>query len=302
MIRVGGIFGSVRESIEIGNALMRRGHSFTMYTDEGRDLGWLPNTLSWKLTEDCIKDGLDCLFWSDTPDDRYYNAFQASDANVKSFCMMGMDPDLAEQSLGTGRLGSIIKENWIIADGAWQLPYISRYTDDYGPAVGGVNTKQFRPVDVPIEVDAVWSGDLRERKGGITVVNALKGLSKDSYSRKRIKQEDLAAFICKAPVFVDGHKRGGWGNPIMEAMACGRGVVCTDTHCTSDFAVHGVNCLKVPVGDAQGMRDAIELLRREPELLANISKEAIKTAQGYDYDRVVIPLESAIAERLSRQI
>jgi len=298
LIRVGGIFGSTRESIEIGNAFMRRGHSFTMYTDEARDLGWLPNTLSWKVTEDAAKDDLDCLFWSDTPDDRYYNAFQASKAKVKSFCMMGMDPALAKESIGSGRLGSIIRENWIIADGAWQLPYISMFTDNFGPSMGGVNLKQFRPVDVPQAVDVVWSGDSRERKGGITVIAAIKGLNADSYFRKRVPQDQLSAFICKAPIFVDGHKRGGHCNPVLEAMACGRAVVCTDTPCNSDFAEHGYNCLKVPVGDHKAMRAAIEQLMAYPAVAAQLMENALSTAQDYDYDKVVIPLEEAIKSRL----
>ena len=43
LIRTGGIFGSVREVIENGNVLTDLGHDVTIYTDHGKDLGWLPN-------------------------------------------------------------------------------------------------------------------------------------------------------------------------------------------------------------------------------------------------------------------
>lgn len=298
MIRSGGIFGSVRECVEIGNALMRRGHSFTFYSDQGKDLGWLPNTLQWKLTEDAATDELDVLFWSDTPDDRYYNAFQASPAKLKSFCVMGFDPAQADEVFGSGRLGSIIKENFIIADGAWQLPYLRKYTDNLGPAVGGINLKQFGPREVLMDLEAVWSGDMRDRKGGIAVMKALKGIVHDGYSKKRITQHDLAAFICRAPIFVDGHKRGGHCNPVLEAMACGRAVVCTDTPCNSDFAKDNYNCIRVPVDDHVAMRNAIDALIADPMLRQRLSDNAILTAQDFDYDRVVVPLEAAIMERL----
>lgn len=298
MIRSGGIFGSVREAVEIGNALMRRGHSFTFYSDQGKDLGWLPNTLTWKVTEDAATDELDVLFWSDTPDDRYYAAFQASPAKVKSFCVMGFDPAQADEVFGGGRFGSIIQDNFIIADGAWQLPYLRKYTDNLGPAVGGVNLKQFGPREALMDLQAVWSGDMRERKGGIAVMKALKGIEHEGYSKKRIRQQDLAAFICRAPIFVDGHKRGGHCNPVLEAMACGRAVVCTDTPCNSDFAINGRNCMRVPVDDHAAMRSAIDLLLRNAEVAESMSGEAIITASQYDYDKVVIPLEAAIKERL----
>ncbi len=296
LIRVGGIFGSVRESVEIGNALMRIGHKFTMYTDDGKDLGWLPNTLGWKHTNDLKTDKLDVLVWSDSPDDPYFDIFKKADAKVKSFCVMGFSPEACTDVFLGPRHHELVKNYWTLCDGPWQIEYISKYTDNCGEAMGGVNTAMFRPIDTPQVHSVIWSGDPRERKGGDMVRDAIWGLNANHYSKKRIAQKDLAEFICRAPIFADGHKRGGWANPVLEAMACGRAVVCTDTECNSDFAVHEFNCLKA--NTAKDMREAIERLTKDVELRKTLSINARGTALEWDYDRVAPDLAEAMERRL----
>lgn len=298
MIRAGGIFGSVREAIEIGNALTRIGHEFTMYTDEGRDLLWLPNTLQWRFTNEVTQDDLDVLIWSDSPDDPYWAAFHKSKAKLKGYCVMGFDPAhcTPEQFLSP-RHHELLNNFWTLYDGAWQGEYIANYTTNHGPDIGGVNTSMFRPVEQEPSADVIWSGDPRPRKGGDMVKEAIRGLKSDFYSKKRIKQEDMAAFICKAKIFVDGHNRGGFCNPVLEAMACGRAVVCTETPCNSDFAVHGYNCLQS--NTPQGIRDHIERLREDPALLQSLAQNALITARAMTYDDRAIWLEMAMKERLA---
>jgi hypothetical protein len=304
MIRAGGIFGSVREAVELGNAMMRLGHEFIMYTDEARDLGWLPNTLAWRHTNDAKTDDLDCLIWSDSPDDPYWQVFHESRAKLKGFCMMGFDPNdviwtFEKEQFLSPRHDELVKDFWILADGQWQLRYVSCFTDNYHTyGIGGVNTEMFRPVPADQKFDVIWSGDSRPRKGGDTVIKAIDGLSAGSYSKKKIKQQDMAAFICQAPIFVDGHNRGGFCNPVLEAMACARAVVCTETECNSNFCIPEINCLQVPVGDHVGMRQAIDRLMNDKHLREDLSIAALKMAQSMTYDKVADRLRFAILERL----
>lgn len=309
LIRVGGIFGSVREAIEVGNALMRLGHTFTMYTDEGRDLGWLPNTLTWRHTRDLIADRHDVLFWSDTPDDPYWEVFQWSQATIKAYCFMGFNPqDALKIQEITGKFISprhhqlITDGTWILYDGAWQGDHLP--VADHGPAIGGINLDQFGPRDVPITADIVWSGDPRPRKGGDLIREALQGsgYTVATYFKKRIPQDQLAAFICSAPIFIDGHHRGGWCNPVMEAMACGSAIVCTDTPCNSDFTRHNENCLLV--NNAAEMRAAIDQLMIDPQLRDRLGTAAMATAREHTYDIVAARLHTAITKRVehARQV
>ena len=279
---------------------MRRGHSVTMYTDEGRDLMWLPNTLTWKHTKEAATDPLDVLIWSDTPDEPYWSTFNQSPASVKAYCMMGFGHNnLTDNIFLTKKHNQLARNFWMLCDGSWQLEHIAKFTDNLGPAIGGVNTKQFRPVDTQTKYDVMCSGDPRPRKGTDTIMEACSGLSVGTYFKKRIKQEDMAAAICQAPIFVDGHTRGGFCNPVLEAMACGRAVVCTDTPCNRDFAFDMINCIKVPESDPVAMRKAIDDLMADDNLREMLSAEALKTAQRFDYDVVVIPLEEAMLKRLN---
>lgn len=75
-------------------------------------------------------------------------------------------------------------------------------------------------------------------------------------------------------------------------------MVCTETHCNSDFTDDGINCFKVKVGDWFEMRYVIDLMLRAPDMVEMVSRNAIETAARYDYDKVVIPLEAAIQDRL----
>ena len=62
--------------------------------------------------------------------------------------------------------------------------------------------------------------------------------------------------------------RGGEGVPLslLEAAACGRPLVATDTPGCRDIARHGVNALLVPPDDADKLADAIDALAGDPEL------------------------------------
>ena len=68
--------------------------------------------------------------------------------------------------------------------------------------------------------------------------------------------------------------RGGEGVPLslLEAAACGRPLVATDTPGCRDIARHGVNALLVPPDDADKLADAIDAARRRSELRASFGR------------------------------
>lgn len=295
LIRGAGIFGSVREAIEIGNALVRLGHSFTFYCDEGKDEGWLQNVIQWKRTGELLTDELDALIWSDKPEEPYWEIFQKSPAKLKAFCCMGFDP---ESDFITGKIKQIFETYHVIADSQWQLDFLKPYVKSIGVPIGGININQFGPVITDHKHDLIWSGDSRGKKGGGYVLNAIHGFNSGTYFKKGIPQDKMAEFLCSSRIFVDGHVRGGWCNPVMEAMACGLSVVCTETPCNSDFAKDGYNCLKVKIGDTHRMRMAIYDLLNDSEYRIKLSANAVKTAHEYSYDKVVIPFEKWLIDTI----
>lgn len=284
MIRGSGIFGSVREALELGAAIERSGHEFVFYTSElDEKVRWLPNSrhLVYRHTAMAENDTLDAIVFSDNM--RNIGDLVAAKCEKKVVCIMGFDPETTDQTFG-GDLKRVLSPYPIIADSPWQLAILRKYFDRIGPAIGGVNTDLFKPVNVDKKFDVVWSGDHRERKGGDTVQEAIKGMNSNHYFKKGIRQEGMSAFLCSGRVFVDGHRRGGWCNPVMEAMSCGIPVVCTDTPCNSDFAHDGINCIKVPMNDGAGMREAVLSLLKDEDRRSELGKHGRDTAQKWTHD------------------
>ncbi|GAG17994.1 unnamed protein product, partial [marine sediment metagenome] len=83
----------------------------------------------------------------------------------------------------------------------------------------------------------------------------------------------------------------GFGNPILEAMACGCAVVSTDCGGPSDIIEDGVNGFLVEVGDTETMVDKIMLLYNNEQLRNQICANAIETVESYSWPKAVDKLE-----------
>lgn len=88
-------------------------------------------------------------------------------------------------------------------------------------------------------------------------------------------------------VFIQTSRHEGFCLPLIEAMATGAPIVCTDAHGNRDFCVDGKNCLIVEHDDVEGLRKALTKLFNDPELRKRISAEARKTAAAYEWDKVI---------------
>ena len=292
MIRSGGVWGSVREAIEICNVLTRLGHDVTIYTDSGVDENWLPNVVKWDKKEVVSNTEFDYLVFSDSPDEPYFTLFKEAKARLKSGCLMGFDGN--PQSLQTPKLKYLFEECLGISDGPWQLKYLND-----GFAIGGINISQFKPQDVEKRYDVVWSGDTRKKKDGATVIKATEGMKVESYYGRNLSQQQLPEFISAGIVFADAHIRGGWCNPVLEAMACGVAVVCTETNCNSDFAIHGYSCFKVKEFDWKSMNYWIKVLLNDWKTRAMFIQNGLYTAAQYDYNIIGAKFEKEIITRLN---
>jgi glycosyltransferase involved in cell wall biosynthesis len=83
----------------------------------------------------------------------------------------------------------------------------------------------------------------------------------------------------------------GFGNPILEAMACGCAVVSTDCGGPGDVIEDGVNGFLAEVGDTETMVDKIVLLYNDEQLRNHMCANAIKTVESYSWPKVVDKLE-----------
>lgn len=84
-----------------------------------------------------------------------------------------------------------------------------------------------------------------------------------------------------AAIFIGTSNVEGWGLTVLEAMACGQAVVCTDNEGYLEMAEHNINALVSPVGDAKLMAENIIDLINHDEKRIRLAKEAVKTASLY---------------------
>jgi L-malate glycosyltransferase len=71
---------------------------------------------------------------------------------------------------------------------------------------------------------------------------------------------DVLALMKTADIFVMSSVMEGLGTSLLDAMACARPIVATDTGGIPEVVVHEETGLLVPPGDADALRDALILL------------------------------------------
>ena len=86
----------------------------------------------------------------------------------------------------------------------------------------------------------------------------------------------------------------GFGNPILEAMACGCAVVSTVCGGPEDIIKDGENGFLVDVGNTQAMAHKITLLYKDEQLRKRICDNAMKTVQQYSWSNAAEKLEKLL--------
>jgi GT2 family glycosyltransferase len=88
----------------------------------------------------------------------------------------------------------------------------------------------------------------------------------------------------RATVLVQTSTHEGFCLPLLEAMAAGCPVVCTDSHGNRDFCHDGENCLLVD-STPEAVATALARLFGDPELRARLVAGGLRTAAEYDYPK-----------------
>ncbi len=171
----------------------------------------------------------------------------------------------------------------------------------------GIDENIFRPLEVEREEDVLltlgrshylknlpmtidgWKamGESRPRLWMFGIEPALaEGLEGAEYFL-RPSDEEVNELYNRATVFVQTSRHEGFCLPVLEAMAAGAPVICTDAHGNADFCEHERNCLMVGQEDPQGLKQALERLFADKELQERLRAEGYRTAAEYTWDRVM---------------
>jgi len=311
-----GCFGSVREVIEMSNALVYHGHDVTIHNQDGSPCKWLQYDGKIKHWDDLAQCEYDLLLLVTDWRQHEYELLLNASSKIKGVVLMGFTPstnfantlkDWPHAPENGEEVFSAALNNpeiEVFADGPWQLEWVKKHIGcDTAVAIGGINTRMFKPNRKP-SIMIGWSGDMRPRKGGEIVQAAIELIRKkhpkiltDTYWAK-YDQKGLVDWYNKTVIFLDAQRRAGWNNPVFEAMACGCAVICTNIPAIDPLVVHRHTGIVVPVDDPEKMAEKALWLLGSEIRVNNLSAKAIEMAQKYDYRIVAQDLIQYVEKKL----
>ena len=107
--------------------------------------------------------------------------------------------------------------------------------------------------------------------------------------------DDVRPALADCSVYVLPSYREGTPRTVLEAMACGRAIITTDTPGCRETVQDGVNGFLVPVGDAAALAAAMERFHLDPGLAARMGAESRRIAEEkYDVHKVNRAMMSAM--------
>ena len=107
--------------------------------------------------------------------------------------------------------------------------------------------------------------------------------------------------MARATVFVLSSRSEGFGNVIVEAMACGVPVISTD--CMSgpgEIIEHGKSGILVPISDKKSLAETILKVLNNPSLRQELSEQGGKRTQNFSIKKSVNQYEKLFQELLSK--
>jgi glycosyltransferase involved in cell wall biosynthesis len=138
-----------------------------------------------------------------------------------------------------------------------------------------------------------WAGDLVLAGGDGWRLDprALAGARQVGF----VPDADLPALYTGAELFACPSLYEGFGLPVVEAMACGAPVVCSDIPVFREVA--GDAALRVPPTDAAAMAEGIGRVLGDPALRRDLAGWGLERARRFDWDvaadRTLAVLEAA---------
>ena len=111
--------------------------------------------------------------------------------------------------------------------------------------------------------------------------------------------EQVAALLAEATVFVQTSTHEGFCLPPLESMATGGAVVCTDAHGNRDFCLDGENCL-MPAAEPSAVSAALSRLLEDANLRTQLGQAGIATAAEYAWERRIDALEAFFEDLAQR--
>ncbi len=115
-----------------------------------------------------------------------------------------------------------------------------------------------------------------------------------------VDHDQIPALLDQADIFINTSNYDTSPRSLIEAMACGLCVVSTDVGGVPWLVDDGENGLLVPPNDSKGMANAIRSILEEPDLAAQLSRNARQKAEQLDWQTILPQWDALFREVLGR--
>ena len=297
------VCGGIRRIIETSNSLVDLGHTVTLFTPRGIPCDWLPIRARVGKLSNLGRDSLDIVIFNLA--EQYKEANRAV-AKKKVFWVLAPEalyktPDVPIKALK--------QDFYLVANSSFTVQYIKTHGPKklgYKVPVipGGINPAHFRYDKCqPTHFHAMYYGSKRPWKGAGIIETALRQLPIKTLKMEGLNtpQDKLYTLYNSANCYISAGQVEGFNFPILEAMACGCPVICTDDGGSRDFVKDGVNALVVRRA-SQDIKNAVSKLLADKALQARLRSAGLKTARNpkYDWDVVTKLFETTLKELLAK--
>jgi len=147
---------------------------------------------------------------------------------------------------------------------------------------------------MPVRLCILGQGEL---EGSLRQLIASRGLG-DSVSLAGF-QSNPWKYIARADLFLLTSRYEGFGNVLIEAMACGVPVVATASAGTRDIVQHGVDGMLIDVHSAQTVAASVAAILESPERRNAMSAAAIQSADRFAIEHVIARYEQVLEQLAS---
>jgi phosphatidylinositol alpha-mannosyltransferase len=109
----------------------------------------------------------------------------------------------------------------------------------------------------------------------------------------RVSDDDKARYFATSDIYVSpATGRESFGIVLLEAMAAGTAIVCSDIHGYRSVVRRGEQGLLVPPKDVNALTDALAKLLDEPELRARMGASGRERAEQYSWPNITAKVEN----------
>ena len=175
----------------------------------------------------------------------------------------------------------------------------------------GIDQALYRPLDIQRQLNAVLScGRPQLLKGWADHCEVYRRLRQTqqfalyqfgvmgaalpyaSVLPRGISDEELVHWYNRCGIFVSTSLHEGFSLTLLEAMACGAIVICTNADGNMQFCENGVNSIITEPGQPQQIVEACINLLENPEQLLALQARGLETAKQWTWEPVIDRLEA----------